>query len=493
MAYKDLRDFLKIAERHGEVKEIHGVDWNLDMGSLSEIIYQKAKDPKPALLFDEISVYPKGFRCLFGQLSSARRIATALSLPDSDAQLERRNLLANLRRKLKETSLIPPRMVKKTPLAENVVTGDKVDVLKFPSPKFHEHDGGRYIGTGCSVIIRDPDTGYVNLGTYRAMVVDERSIAVHILESKHGNVLMNEKYFSRGKAMPVALAMGIDPALWFASNRKIPWQTSEYDYAGLIKGEPLEVFEGSYTGLPLPATAEIVIEGECHAGDMTDEGPFGEGVGYYANLGLEKVPEPVIRVKAIHYRDNPILTCSNPAIPPSEASLMFAYSSSAMLWEKLDAVGIPGIKDVWCPEVGHGCMLNVISIEQKYAGHSTETGVFASQIHDGGGVGKYTIVVDEDIDPSDMNQVLWAVESRTDPVRSIQFIDRCHTTSRDPMVSLEEKRRSDPKSLMVSRCIIDACQPYAWKRENWFPVARSSPEQRAKILEKYAAVLKELF
>jgi len=492
VAYKDLRDFLKIAERCGELKEIRGVDWDLDMGSLSEIVYQKGKDPKPALLFDEIPGYPKGFRCLFGQISSPRRIAMALSLPDGDGQLQRRTLLANIRRKLKETSLIPPRMVKSPAVTENVLTGVDADVLKFPSPRFHELDGGRYIGTGCTVIIRDPDTSFVNLGTYRVMVVDHHRLAVHILESKHGSVLMNEKYFDRGKVMPVAVAIGIDPALWFASNRKIPWQTSEYDYAGLIKGEPIEVFEGPHTGLPLPATAEIVIEGECHAGDLAEEGPFGEGVGYYANMGLEKVPEPVIRVKAIHYRNNPILTCSNPAVPPSEASLMFAYSSSAMLWEKLDAVGIPGIKDVWCPEVGHGCMLNVVSIEQKYAGHSTETGVFASQIHDGGGVGKYTIIVDDDIDPSDMNQVLWAVESRTDPVRSIQFIDRCHTTSRDPSVSMEQKRKYNAKSLVVSRCIIDACQPFAEKPDGWFPVARSSPEQRAKIYKKYAAVLTEL-
>ncbi len=491
MAYKDLRDFLSIAERCGELKTVRGVDWNLDMGSFSEIVYQGKKEPKPALLFDDIPGYPAGFRCLFGQLSSPRRIAMALGLPDDEAQLERRALLGNLRQKLKQTSLVKPTKVSAPKVDENVVTGNNIDLYKFPSPKFHELDGGRYIGTGCTVINRDPDTGFVNLGTYRVMVVDQRRLAVHILASKHGSVLMHEKYFSRGKTMPIALAIGIDPALWFASNRKIPWQTSEYDYAGLIKGGPIEVFEGLHTGLLLPSSAEIVIEGECRPGEMADEGPFGEGVGYYANRGLEKEPKPVMRVLAVHWRNNPILTCSNPGVPPSEASLMFAYSSSAMLWEKLEAAGVPGIKDVWCPEVGHGCLLNVVSIEQKYAGHSTETGVFASQIHDGGGVGKYTIVVDDDIDPSDMNQVLWAVETRTDPLRSMQFIDRCHTTSRDPGVSMEIKRKHDEHALTVSRCIIDACQPYGAKSE-WFPVARSSPEQRAKVFTKYGTALKEL-
>ena len=494
MAYKDLRDFLLAAEDYGELREIKGVDWSLDMGSIAELVYHEGKDPKPALLFDEIPGYPKGFRCLFGQISSPRRIAMALSLPAGDDQIDRRMILRNIREKLKVTSLIPPKFVKSPPVDANVLTGDAIDILKFPSPKFHELDGGRYIGTACAVINRDPDTGYVNIGTYRVMVVDRNRIALHILEGKHGSLLMHEKYFGRGKVMPVAVAMGVDPALWFTSARRIPWQTSEYAYAGRIKGEPMEVFEGSYTGLPLPATAEIVIEGECHPGELIEEGPFGEGCGYYANLGLETVPEPIIRVKAIHHRDDPILTCSNPTVPPAEASPMFAYSYSAMLWELLEAVGLPGIKDVWCPEVGHGCMLNVVSIEQKYAGHSTETGVFASQIHNGAGICKYTIVVDDDIDPSDLNQVLWAVETRTDPVRSIQVIERCHTSTRDPAVSMEEKRRYKvaPKPLYVLKCFIDACQPFEWKPKDWYPVARSSPEQRAKVLKKYGSVLKEL-
>lgn len=493
MAYKDLRHFLKAVEGYQELKEFAGVDWNLDMSSFSEFVYHGTKDPKPALLFDEIPGYPKGFRCLFGQTSSARRIAMALSLPEGDDQIERKMLLGNIRSKLKQTSLIPPRFAKSPPVDENVVTGDRVDILNFPSPLFHELDGGRYIGTGCAVITRDPDTGFVNLGTYRVMVVDANRLALHILEGKHAAIIMDEKYFARGKVMPVAVAIGVDPALWFASVRKVLWGTSEYDYAGMIKGEPIEVFKGLHENLLLPASAEIVIEGECHPGERVGEGPFGEGHGYYANMGLDQVPEPVIRVKAVHYRSDPILTCSTPAIPPSESSLLFAYSSSAMLWEKLDKLGVPGIRDVWCPEVGHGCMLNVIAIEQKYAGHSTEIGSFATHIHDGGGIGKYTIIVDHDIDPSDMNQVLWAVETRTDPGRSIQVVQRCHTTSRDPMVSLDEKKNSNgaPKSLVTSKCFIDACQPYESKSK-WYPVARSSQEQRTKVLKKYASLLQGL-
>jgi len=116
--------------------------------------------------------------------------------------------------------------------------------------------------------------------------------------------------------MPVAVATGIDPTLYFAStDRSVPWGVSEYDYTGGIKGEPIEVIQGPYTGLPLPAHAEVVIEGECHPGEVIDEGPFGEWMGYYANLGLSPVPEPVIRVKAIYHRNDPILTCAIQVYP----------------------------------------------------------------------------------------------------------------------------------------------------------------------------------
>jgi len=491
MGYKDLRDFIKGVDSYGELRRLNGVDWNMDMGGIAELVYHEGKQPQPALLFDSIPGYPKGYQCLFGTLSSPRRMAMAFGLPEE--KTDRVTMLQNLRQKMKASSPAPPKMITSAPVDANLLTGDEVNLLKFPSPKFHELDGGRYIGTCHAVIQRDPDSGYVNLGAYRVMLVDNTRLALHILEGRHGDIIMNEKYFKRGQSMPVAVAIGIDPALWIATTRRIPWQESEYDYAGAIKGESIEVVKGYHTGLPLPANAEIVIEGECRPGELIDEGPFGEGCGYYANLGLQAVPEPVIHVTAIHHRDDPILTCSCPSVPPAETSTMLSFSYAAFLWDLLDAVGIAGIKDVWCPEIGHGSMLQVISLEQKYAGHSTEVGGIASLFHSIGGMLKYTIVVDGDIDPSDINQVMWAIETRTDPIRSIHITERCQTTTRDPAISPEEKRkyRAAPKPLYTSKCFIDACQPFEWKDE-WYPVVRSSPELRAKILDKYGSKIKDL-
>ena len=489
MAYKGLRDWLEAIEKQGELKRISGADWKLEMASIAEIVYKEGKGPNPVLLFDDIPGYPKGFQALFGQLSSPWSITTSLGLPAD--QLDRNDILRNWRQKVSELQMTPPKMVKTSPVLANSDTGDKVDLFKFPSPRFHEMDSpNRYIGAG-AFIQKDPDSGYVNVGTYRSMIVDCNRHTVHIVEGKQGSTIMHEKYFARGKAMPIAYAIGVDPALYLVSGFiPLKWGTSEYDYAGAIKGEPIEVFEGPYTGLLLPANAEIIIEGECHAGEEADEGPFGEWHGYYANLGLTAVPEPVIRVKAIHYRNDPILTCCQRTAPPQEDSLIASILTSEKIWSGLEGLGIPGIKSVWCHEAGHGRLFNVVSIKQLYAGHSRQVGVVACQYPL---AGRFTIVVDDDVDPSNLQDITWALSTRTQPERSVQILPYCSSGSDDPAIPQAEKMkyRVPPKPLYSSRILIDACQPFEHKTE-WYPAARISTDLRAEILKKWQSILGDL-
>ena len=179
------------------------------MSSIVELIKREGKNPKPGLvLFDEIPDYPKGYRALFGLLGSNWGIAKILGLPED--QLDRMSLLRNWRNKAKDLHLIPPKFVNSGPLEENVDMGNQIDLFKFPSPRFHEHDRSRYIGTACCVIQRDPDEGWVNIGTYRVMFVDRNRITLHVLEAQHGGIIMYDKYFARGKTMPVAVVMGAD-------------------------------------------------------------------------------------------------------------------------------------------------------------------------------------------------------------------------------------------------------------------------------------------
>ena len=486
MSHIDLRDWMKAVESRGELTHITGADWDLEMGAIVELVYREGKHPKPMILFNEVPGYPKGYRTMFGMLGSTWRIAKTLGLPED--QIDPMSLVNNWFEKDKDLRPVPPKLVNSGPVLENTLTGEQIDVLKFPVPRFHEFDRSRYIGTAHAVIQKDPDTGWVNLGTYRIMVVDHNRLALHACPGKHGNILLYERCFPRGQAIPIVIAIGMDPVLWWLScQRDTPWGISEYEMAGAIKGEPVEIIEGRYSGIPFPAHAEIVIEGECNPGEFVDEGPFGEWHGYYANRGLETVPEPLIRVKAVHHRDNPILTCSQPAVPPHTFTLMLAIADSVSIRRRLESFGIPGVKGVWAHYTGSGGLFNVISIEQLYAGHARQVGQIASQYPSE--MGAFTVIVEEDIDPSNLDEVLWAMVTRTRLDRAIQIIPHCHTNNVHPAIPPSEKRATDKAvPLTSSRVVIDACRDLSWK-EDWYPIARISPELRTKTVEKWKSVL----
>lgn len=486
MVYRDMREWLADMELAGEVKHIHGADRDLEMSGLTIMIYREGKRPVPALLFDDIPGFPRGYRTLFGLLSSPRRLATALYLPVPEGTVHPVSVVENWRKKEPGLKPVPPVLVDSGPVLANRFVGDSINLERFPSPKCNELDGGRYIGTAHAVITRDPDTGWINLGTYRCMLVDRNRMALHMLEGAHGRIIF-EKHRSRKQVMPVAVAIGIDPTLYFASGQRVPWGLSEYDYAGGIRNQPIEVIRGEHTGLPLPATAEILIEGECRPDDLVDEGPFGEWHGYYANQGLEPVPEPAIRVKAVYHRDNPILVSSAPSIPPGVNSLVGAVGRASLVWTALEKVGLPGIKRVWAPEEGPGLLLTIVSITQMYAGHSRDVGLIASQCV--GGMGRYTVVVDDDIDPSDLNQVVWAITTRTDPQKSIQVLEHCGSSSADPAIPASVKREHRP--LHGSRAVIDACRPYEHRSE-WYPIASASPDLVRRLRAKWQSLLDEM-
>jgi len=474
MGYKDLREWLSKVDAMGQVKKIERAGWDLEMGAITELIYREGAGIPPAVLFDQVPGYPGGFRALFGATCSVDRMALTLGLPKVQSGTE---LVRAYRDKLKDFQPIPPKVVETGPVFENIDRGDAVNVLKFPVPMMHEQDGGRYIGTACLVITRDPDEGWVNFGAYRVMVHDEKTVAFYISPGKHGN-LHRQKYFDRGEPCPVVVCVGQDPLLFLASGNEVNYGLSEYDYAGGFKGEPIEVVMGEHTGLPIPAHAEIAIEGEAVLGDVRDEGPFGEWTGYYASA---ERPEPVIRVKNVYYRHHPILCCARPGRPPSDYLFSKCVVKSAMIWDELEKAGIPNVRGVWCHEAGGGRMFNIVSIKQSYPGHSRQAGMVTSQCHAGAYLGRFVVVVDEDIDPSNTFDVLWAIASRVEPEQSIEIIRRCWSGPLDPRIPAGSKGFN-------SRAILDACRPYEWKEQ--FPaVVESSPSLREKTIQKWFDVI----
>ena len=222
MAFDDLRDFIKAVEEMGELKVIEGADCESEIGTITELCIAEIPNP-PALLFDKIKGYPAGYRVASSLFPTEKRLALAVGLPPVLSGIK---LVDAWRKKMWEIKPIPPFEVKDGPVMENIYEGDDVDLLKFPSPKWHELDGARYIGTGHCVIQRDPETGEVNLGTYRMSVIDRNRLTILIVNGKHGDII-RKKYWEAGRNCPIAACFGQDPAVYaVSSNPIVPWGVS---------------------------------------------------------------------------------------------------------------------------------------------------------------------------------------------------------------------------------------------------------------------------
>jgi UbiD family decarboxylase len=475
--HDDLRDLLPVFEEMGELKRVEGASWNLEMSALAETVTARYPGEEPALLFDRIDGYPDGFRVLSGGANSFRRLAYVLGLPQPATKME---LVRSYKARMKQHfGLVPPRVVAGGPIFENVLRDDEVDLYKFPVPFVHEHDGGRYIGTEDLVVMRDPDSGWVNVGTYRIMVHSRDEAGIWISPGKHGRMI-REKYFAKGEPCPVAISCGQDPFLFLFSNAELGHGISEYDYAGGQRGRPFDLVETELHRLPVPAKAEIVLEGDMH-GDRTQlEGPFGEFMGYYAS---EASQQPVIRIRRIYHRHDPILTLAIPSRPPSNFTVARGIVKAAMIWDEVEKAGLSGVQGVWNHEAGAGRLFNVISIRQMYPGHVKQAGMLAAACQSGSYAGRWVVVVDDDIDPSNIHDVVWALSTRCDPPNDIDYIRRHWSTPLDPML------RGPPYE--NNRAVVDACRPWGWKDE-FPPVAEASPELKRQVMDKWPELFERL-
>jgi 4-hydroxy-3-polyprenylbenzoate decarboxylase len=469
---QDLRVWLSQMEAAGELTSVKGADREKEIGGILDI-YQRTAD-SPAVMFDDIPGYPSGYRVVANILTSVRRINLTIGLPEKASEMD---LVRFWRDYMKQAKTISPVTVKSGPLLENSYRGAEVDLLKIPTPRWHEHDGGYYIGTGCMVVMKDPDTGWINYGAYRVQVHDRNVATVMTSKGKHGNLIMR-KYHERGQPCPIAVVAGMHPALFMVAGIEIPYGKNEYDAAGGLLGEPVEIIAGPATGLPIPAHAEIAFEGFVHPNDLIDEGPLGEWTGYYAG-GLKK--EPRIRVETFFHRNQPVLLGAIPAMPPNDDTFYRGTYRCGAVWNQLEAAGIPEVKGVWSHEAGGSRMWLTVAIKQMYGGHSKQAGLIASQCHAGAYANRWVVVVDDDIDPANMNQVIWAMCTRFDPREDMEVLRGCWSTALDPMAYSHE----DPRN---ARVVIDACKP--WSRRDTFPIeARSSKELDDHIRAKWSHVL----
>ncbi|MDP2719156.1 MAG: UbiD family decarboxylase [Dehalococcoidia bacterium] len=462
----DLRNWFKEVENRGELKTINGAHWNLEVGGITQLNWKKR--PNPALLFDNIKDYPPGFRVLTSSTSTFQRIALTYGIPVSDDEQE---VVDSFSRSfpgwIADIGKYPPVQVKDGPVMENSFQGKDIDLFKFPTPMWHEDDGGRFIGTGCAVITRSPDSNEINLGTYRIMLHDHRTMGFFSVPGRHGRIHC-ENYHQKGEKCPIAVSFGHHPLYFRAAAADLPLG-AEYNFIGAVAGSPVEVITEEITGLPVPANSEIVIAGWCPPGKLLPEGPFGEYTGYYGG----QHPAPVIEVERIYHRNGPVILGSPPGRAPNDSSYFMSLMCSMVIKNYLITAGIPDIKAVWLCEVG-GPQLIVISLKQRYAGHAKQAALIASQSPTGTNMGRYVIVVDEDINPRNIDEVLWALAFRSDPEQGIDIIRRARSNSLDPMVQR-------PITVFHNNVgIIEACKPF--ERLETFPKEVTlSPALEAKI------------
>ncbi len=391
--------------------------------------------------------------------------AAALGLP---THLTPTELVKTWREKSKHMRLTPVREVKDGPVLENVLNGGEIDLGAFPTPRWHESDGGRYLGTGDIVITRDPESGQINVGTYRMMVLGRDEIGLYISPGKQGR-LHRDKYFARGEPMPVA------------GGENLPSSTNEYEWVGTVKDQPVEVLRGPVTGLPIPAHVEVAVEGFVYSDKLKPEGPFGEFTGCYASQARS---EPYLKVEALYHRGDPIALGYQPTRPPGAYYHISAIIKHALIWDALEAAGVPEIKSVArLPSAGPGFL--VISIAQQYAGHSKQAALVAAQCRAGAYLGRYIIVVEEDIDPYNTDEVLWAIWTRSDPAESAEVIRNCWSTPLDPRISPEQRASGN---FTNSRLIIDATRPFHWRKE-FPPVGAANRDLLANLRSKWKDAL----
>jgi UbiD family decarboxylase len=461
MPYESLDDFIKAADAVGEVRHVEGASLDLDVGCLTELMSER---DGPMLVFDKFKGYPTGYRVASNAIRSVRRFSLALDMPLDMHPLD---LLRLWREKRKASTSMPARVVSDGAILENIQEGDDVNIDAFPAPRWHRGDGGRYIGTADMVVTRDPDQNWVNLGVYRGMVQSRDLISLWINPMKHGRIIA-QRYWNEGKAAPVAVVLGCEPVTWMSASTAPPFGTSEYDMAGSYRGAPVQVVELPLTKLPVPAGAELVIEGVIPppAEETAHEGPFGEWPGYYTHQG----PETVVRIQRIYHRNYPIIAGAPPLRPIGWSNI----TTYVQVWDHLERGGVTDIQGIWGFYNG---LLTVISLRQRYAGHAKQALITAAGYRHGD-MKTYYLAVDEDIDPTNLDEVMWAMCTRVDPATAVDIIRDAWTADLDPRLSPAKRDAGD---LTVGRMLINACKPFSWRDQ--FPKTNVFSAEERKIVE----------
>lgn len=415
---KSLRDFIAALERVGQIQPIDvEVDWKLEIGAVTRRSYELRA---PAPLFNRIRGIGEGYRVLgapggLGADAGTRfaRVALALGLP---ADTPGRRIVERLAESATRPA-IPPCWLGTGPCKENRMVGDAVDLYRFPTPLIHAADGGRYIQTFGMNIVRTPDGRWTNWSINRMMIAGKDRLACLIPPNQHLGMI-HAMWRDRGEATPIVVALGVEPGLPYVGGMSLPAGVDESHVLGAHFGEPIEVVRGDTVDLPVPATAEIVIEGRISHQDTAPEGPMGEYPGYLDTSAARC--KPVLQVSAVTWRTHAILPVVAAGPPVEEDHTGWGLPHAAMTLRDLRAAGVP-VTGAWMVlESACHWMLVAVSPDWHEAtglashdlAHRIGETLFATKT--GFGIPK-VLLVEDDFDFTDVNQVVWAFASRAHP------------------------------------------------------------------------------
>ena len=430
MAYKDLREFITALESRGLLLRIKAeVDPYLEITEITDRVSKEKGAKNTALLFENVK--GTNIPVLTNALGSMERMALGLGVTNLDEIGVRVKSVADPAqlfpvpargswksspscRNLNEISSYFPKTVKKAPCQEVVLTGDEVDLTKFPVLTCWPGDGGPFV-TLPMVATVDPVSGITNLGMYRVQVFDKNTTGMHWHKHKDG-ARHYAHYEGAGKRMEVAVAIGADPATIYASTAPLPPIVGEYMFAGFLRKEALEVVQCKTVDIRVPAHAEIVLEGYVEPGERRVEGPFGDHTGYYSLADLY----PVFHVTCVTHRKDCIYPATVVGRPPQEDA--YIGKATERIFLPLLQMIAPDILDIDLPVEGVFHNNVIVKIKKTFPGHARKV------MHNIWGTGmmmlsKFIIVVDEDVNVHDYSEVAWKVMNHVDPRRDTVLVD----------------------------------------------------------------------
>ena len=480
MAFKDLRDFIDLLEKEGELKRIKTeVSAELEITEISD---RTLRNGGPALLFENV----KGSKLplLANLFGSTKRIAMAMGQEDLEGLRDVGNLLAFLKEpkppsgwkdlwqslpSYKSVLNISPNIKRKALCQEISIEEKDVDLTILPIQTSWPEDAGPLV-TWPLVITKGPEKERQNLGIYRMQLLGRNKLIMRWLSHRGGALDFQDwKAKYPNKPFPVSVALGADPATILATVTPVPDTLSEYAFAGLLRGSKTDVVKSQTNELQVPASAEIVLEGHIQADEIAEEGPFGDHTGYYNEV--EKFP--VFTVKRITHRKNPIYHSTYTGRPPDEPAMLGVALNEVFV--PLLQKQFPEVQDFYLPPEGCSYRMALVSMKKKYPGHAKRVmmGVwsFLRQFM----YTKFIVVVDEDIDIRQWEDVIWAITTRMDPSRDTVLIENT------PIDYLDF---ASPVSGLGSKMGLDATNKYEGETNRaWGKPIEMSAEVKKRIDE----------